>query len=47
MMRYPHKIGGAERPIRVGNCSGFYGDRLSAMCEMLEGGRLDSGGAAN
>ncbi|AGZ43937.1 acyclic terpene utilization AtuA family protein [Actinoplanes friuliensis] len=28
-------------PLRVGNCSGFYGDRLSAMCEMLEGGELD------
>jgi len=27
--------------IRVGNCSGFYGDRLSAMREMLEGGPLD------
>ncbi|MFE7723870.1 acyclic terpene utilization AtuA family protein [Nocardia rhizosphaerihabitans] len=27
--------------IRIGNCSGFYGDRLSAMREMLEGGRLD------
>ena len=26
---------------RVGNCSGFYGDRLSAMREMLEGGPLD------
>ncbi len=26
---------------RVGNCSGFYGDRLSAMREMLEGGALD------
>jgi len=25
----------------VGNCSGFYGDRLSAMREMLEGGPLD------
>ncbi|MDO9457169.1 acyclic terpene utilization AtuA family protein [Nocardioides sp.] len=25
-------------PLRVGNCSGFYGDRLSAMREMLEGG---------
>ena len=35
---------GAERArpsIRVGNCSGFYGDRLSAMREMLEGGPLD------
>ncbi|BCJ49667.1 exopolyphosphatase [Actinoplanes sp. NBRC 14428] len=28
-------------PLRVGNCSGFYGDRLSAMREMLEGGELD------
>lgn len=26
---------------RIGNCSGFYGDRLSAMREMLEGGDLD------
>ena len=23
--------------VRIGNCSGFYGDRLSAMREMLEG----------
>ncbi len=30
-----------ETPLRVGNCSGFYGDRLSAMREMLEGGQLD------
>jgi hypothetical protein len=28
-------------PVRVGNCSGFYGDRLSAMREMLTGGDLD------
>ncbi|WUK60606.1 DUF1446 domain-containing protein [Streptomyces europaeiscabiei] len=27
--------------MRVGNCSGFYGDRLSAMREMLEAGPLD------
>jgi len=27
--------------LRVGNCSGFYGDRLSAMREMLDGGPLD------
>ncbi|HEY9566042.1 MAG TPA: acyclic terpene utilization AtuA family protein [Nocardioides sp.] len=27
--------------VRIGNCSGFYGDRLSAMREMLEGGQLD------
>ena len=28
-------------PIRIGNCSGFYGDRLSAMHEMLTGGDVD------
>jgi len=27
--------------LRVGNCSGFYGDRLSAMRELLEGGEID------
>ena len=27
--------------VRIGNCSGFYGDRLSAMREMLDGGELD------
>ncbi len=27
--------------LRVGNCSGFYGDRFSAMREMLDGGDLD------
>ncbi|MFD6894910.1 acyclic terpene utilization AtuA family protein [Rhodococcus sp. NPDC060086] len=27
--------------VRIGNCSGFYGDRLSAMRDMLEGGELD------
>ena len=27
--------------LRIGNCSGFYGDRLSAMREMLDGGPLD------
>jgi hypothetical protein len=31
----------ARPAIRIGNCSGFYGDRLSAMREMLEGGPLD------
>ncbi len=29
------------RPVRIGNASGFYGDRLAAMREMLEGGDLD------
>ena len=28
-------------PVRIGNCSGFYGDRLVAMREMLTGGDLD------
>jgi hypothetical protein len=28
-------------PLRIGNCSGFYGDRFSAMREMLVGGELD------
>jgi hypothetical protein len=28
-------------PVRIGNCSGFYGDRLAAMREMLTGGDLD------
>jgi hypothetical protein len=27
--------------VRIGNCSGFYGDRLSAMREMLSGGDLN------
>ncbi|MFT4085799.1 MAG: DUF1446 domain-containing protein [Gordonia sp. (in: high G+C Gram-positive bacteria)] len=27
--------------VRIGNASGFYGDRFSAVAEMLEGGRLD------
>lgn len=27
--------------VRIGNCSGFYGDRMSAMQEMLTGGDLD------
>jgi hypothetical protein len=31
----------ADRPLRIGNCSGFYGDRRSAMREMLDGEPLD------
>lgn len=27
--------------VRIANCSGFYGDRLSAMREMLTGGKVD------
>jgi hypothetical protein len=29
------------RPIRIGNCSGFYGDRISAAREMVDGGGID------
>ncbi|GAA2400007.1 DUF1446 domain-containing protein [Actinomadura vinacea] len=30
-----------SRPLRIGNASGFYGDRFTAVREMLEGGPLD------
>ena len=30
-----------QRPIRVGNCSGFYGDRASAMADMARAGGID------
>jgi hypothetical protein len=30
-----------QRPIRIANCSGFYGDRASAALEMVEGGPID------
>jgi Acyclic terpene utilisation family protein AtuA len=33
--------GAPSAPVRIGNCSGFYGDRLAAMREMLTGGELD------
>ena len=33
--------GKAGAPIRIGNASGFYGDRFAAMQEMLAGGDLD------
>ena len=29
------------RPVRIANCSGFFGDRLSAAREMVEGGPID------
>lgn len=32
---------GRPRPLRVANCGGFYGDRLSAAREMVEGGPID------
>jgi hypothetical protein len=28
-------------PIRIANCSGFYGDRFAAVQELLEGGEID------
>ncbi|HLI25288.1 MAG TPA: acyclic terpene utilization AtuA family protein [Acidimicrobiales bacterium] len=30
-----------ERPVRIANCSGFYGDRLGAAREVVEGGPID------
>lgn len=35
------QLGEDPELLRIGNCSGFYGDRMSAMREMLEGGQLD------
>lgn len=35
-------MGDAPKPVlRIANCSGFYGDRLSAAREMVEGGPID------
>ena len=28
-------------PIRIANCSGFFGDRLAAAQEMVDGGPID------
>jgi hypothetical protein len=30
-----------RRAVRIGNCSGFYGDRLAAAREMVDGGPID------
>src|SRR5450755_1169688 len=30
-----------RRPVRIANCSGFYGDRLDAARQMVEGGPID------
>src|SRR5919197_1294985 len=30
-----------HRAVRIANCSGFYGDRLSALAEMVRGGPVD------
>src|SRR4051794_21979422 len=37
----PRPLAASPDVIRIGNCSGFYGDRFSAMREMLDGGELD------
>lgn len=37
----PTSSTGADSALRIANCSGFYGDRLSAMREMLDGGPVD------
>jgi len=34
-------VAATQSVVRIGNCSGFYGDRSSAMREMLIGGDLD------
>jgi hypothetical protein len=34
-------MAGPARPVRIANCSGFYGDRLAAAREMVEGGPID------
>ena len=31
----------ADRPVRIANCSGFFGDRLAAAKEMVDGGPID------
>ena len=30
-----------KSPVRIANCSGFYGDRISAAKEMVDGGPID------
>src|SRR6516164_4801681 len=36
-----HAMPSKSEPLRIANCSGFYGDRLSAAREMVEGGPID------
>ena len=31
----------SKNTIKIANCSGFYGDRLSAAKEMVDGGPID------
>jgi len=37
----PAQAAPPARPVRIANCSGFYGDRLSAAREMVDGGPID------
>ena len=37
----PPPLGAAPKVLRVANCSGFFGDRISAAREMVEGGPID------
>jgi Acyclic terpene utilisation family protein AtuA len=37
----PAAAPGAAPVLRIANCSGFYGDRLSAAQEMVDGGPID------
>ncbi|GAC1531370.1 MAG: DUF1446 domain-containing protein [Acidimicrobiales bacterium] len=34
-------VPGRDRPVRIANCSGFFGDRRAAAREMVEGGPID------
>jgi hypothetical protein len=34
-------VTGRHAPLRIANCSGYYGDRLSAAREMVDGGPID------
>jgi Acyclic terpene utilisation family protein AtuA len=36
-----HQGSGPRRAVRIANCSGFFGDRLDAAREMVEGGPID------
>ena len=37
----PDMTAGGAKALRIANCSGFYGDRLDAAREMVEGGPID------
>jgi hypothetical protein len=37
----PARAARPAQPVRIANCSGFYGDRLSAAREMVDGGPID------